>query len=167
MEKIEKGKESYNIIYLKDTYCLLNVNDKYYYIQENKYSCELIDYDYSITLYNKISPYEKRQADYSKGVNSLNDILNYISITKNKKYNSLNDTYNQRIFYDLYTIKENKTILQHLKDIKGYREDYVLKNLDRIEEVEDRERYHVLKFIDKEENYFKINTKDYKRLIIG
>lgn len=166
---IKQGEGSYNIIYLKDTYCLLNKNDKFYYIQENTftYDADLMDYDYTITLYNKINPYEKRQADYSKGVNNLNDILNYILITKNKKYNNLDNTYNQRIFYDLYTIIENKTILQHLKDIKGYREDYILKNLDRIEEVEDRERYNVLKFIDKEENYFKINTKDIKRLIVG
>ena len=166
-EMIKKGCGTYNIIYLKDSYCLLNKNDKFYYIQENKFNYDLIDYDYTITIYNKINPYEKRQADYPKGINNLNDILNYITITKDKHFNNLKDTYNQRIFFDLYTIIENKTILQHLKDIKGYREDYILKNLDRIEEVEDREKYHVLKFIDKEENYFLLNTKDHKRLIVG
>lgn len=163
-EMIKKGKRAYNIIYLEDTYTLLHKNDKFYYIQINEYSYD-IPKPYYIVLYNKINPYKKRQADYSKGVEDLQDILNYIAITKNKKYCSIGPE--QTIFWELDTIKNGKTILKHLKNIAGYREKYILNNLDRIEKEQETKGYYILKFIDKEENYFKINTKNIDRLIIG
>ena len=159
---IIKNKDlEYNIIYLRDKYCLLKNNDKFYYIQEEYFG------GLSVCLYNKIDYNTKRQADYSKELCNFNDLLNYISKTKNKKFNNLSGTYNQVIFYQLSTLENGKTLEQHLKDISGYREKHIFKNIDRIEEEETSENYNILKFIDTEDNYFKINTKDRERLIIG
>ena len=181
-EMIGKGKPSYNVIYIGGTnypnekynsfWALLNAEDKFYYVEYNKDHFLYDMNDLTITLYNKVSPYEKRQADYSKNVKNLNDILNYISTTKNKKFKNLKDTHNQKIFYQLdgYTEKKDGkpyTILKRLRDISGYREKYVLDNLNRIEEYQKNENYYILKFIDNEENYFLVNLKDVNRLIVG
>lgn len=163
-EMIKKGQDSYNIIYLQDTYALLNVNNKFYYVQVNDYNYDIKEACY-IVLYNKISPYKKRQADYPKGVDNLQDILNYITITKNGTFDNIGPE--QTIFFELATIINGKTILKHLKDIAGYRENYILSNLDRIEKEESTEEYCILTFFDKNDNYFKINTKNVDRLIIG
>lgn len=163
---IEKGKDFYNIIYAKNNYCLINAKNKFYYIEKNQYNYNIKD-DYTITLYNKINANIKHQADYPKGVNNLNDILNYIEITKNKKYNNLKDAPDQVIFYQLNMIINKKTMLKHLQDIAGYRENYILKNLDRIEEIQDDDAYNILKFIDIDGNFFQINIKNINRLIIG
>ena len=161
-EMIKKGTPTYNIIYLVDNndykYCLLNKNDKFYYIQANGFLTYDLSTNYTITLYNKKSPNEKQQADYSKGVNNLQDILNYISRTKSKTFKDLKDTHKQTVFYQLSIINNGKTIFQHLKDVAGYRENYILKNLDRIEEKDNRKDYHILRFIDNNGNYFEINT---------
>lgn len=158
---IKNDDLEYNIIYIRDSYCLLQNNDKFYYIQAEYFG------GYTITLYNKIDPNTKRQADYPQEVKSFNDILNYITVTKNKKYNNLKDTYNQVIFSDLKVIKNNITLEKYLKNIAGYREKYILDNLDYITEKEDNSNYHILYFYDKSGNYFGINTKNWDRLIIN
>lgn len=177
---IKQGEPSYKIIFINDTnypndsynsyWALVGVNDKFYYIEYsiNHYLYNLNDL--TITMYNKIDPYTKRQAYYSQSVYSLTDILNYIQKTKNKNYPSIGPE--QEIFSDLNGYKEKKdnkpyTIKRQLKEIAGYREKYILNNLQWIYEEENNDEYHVIVFEDTEENYFKINTKNRERLIIG
>lgn len=177
---IKQGEPSYKIIYINSTnfpndsynsyWALVGVKDKFYYI-EYSYNHFLYNLNsLTITLYNKISPYIKRQANYSQSVYNLNDILNYIQKTKNKNYSSIGPE--QELFFELNGYKEKKdnkpyTIKRQLSKISGYREKYILDHLNWIyEEVKD-EKYHVLVFEDAEGNYFKINTKDRERLIVG
>ena len=163
IEKEIKANDNleYNIIYYNNTYCLLLAGSKYYYLQDNFFG------KISVTLFNKKSPYEKRQCDYSKEINNFNDLLNYIKLTKDKDYNDLKDTYNQRLFSELYIIQDNITTLEYLKKISGAREKYILNNLNYIKEIQKNEDYHILKFVDTEGNYFEINTKNRNRLIVG
>lgn len=179
IEMIKRGEPTYKIIYTGATnypndlynsfWALLGCGDKFYYVEYNILHKES---DLEVTLYNKINPYTKRQAGYPKNINNLNELLNYIHITKNEKNENLKDTYNQELFYQLsiYTEKRNNcpyTIQRQLEEMAGYREDYILNNLNWIYEEENNNNYHVLVFEDKEGNYFKINTKDRKRLIVG
>ena len=180
IEMIKKGEPTYKIIYIGSTdypneaynsyWSLVGADDKFYYI-EYSYNHYLYNLnDLTITLYNKISPYTKRQADYSQSVHNLAEILNYIQKTKKEKYSSIGPE--QEIFLELNgynKIKDNKpyTIKRQLKDIAGYREKYILDNLVWIYEEEKDNNYHVLVFEDTEGNYFKINTKDRNRLIVG
>lgn len=163
IEKEIKANDNleYNIIYYNNTYCLLLAGSKYYYLQDNFFG------KVSISLFNKKSPYEKRQCDYSIEINNFNDLLNYIKLTKNKHYDDLKDTYNQRLFLELYTIQDDITILEYLKKISGTREKYILKNLNYIKEMQKDENHYILKFVDTEGNYFEINTKNRNRLIVG
>lgn len=152
---------NYNIIYMENTYCLLLKDNKYYYIQQDYFG------GLTITLYNKIDANTKRQADYSKELYNYNDLLNYITKTSKKDYKPLKNTYNQTIFYDLLTIKNNITLYNYLKNIAGYREKYILNNLNYIKETQKGTKYHILYFYDNNNNYFAINTKDWERLIIN
>lgn len=163
MEKEIKGNDdlNYHIIYYNNTYCLLLAGDKYYYLQDNFFG------KISVTLFNKKSPYEKRQCNYPKEINNFNDLLNYIQLTKNKDYNDLKDTYNQQLFLELYTIQDNITTLEYLKKISGAREKYILNNLSYIKEVQKNEDRYILRFVDIEGNYFEINAKNRNRLIVG
>ena len=95
----ENDGKGYQVIYYEDTYCLLYSGDKFYYLGEEYFG------GVSITLYDKISPNEKRQADYPRDVKNFNDLLNYITETKNKHFNVLKDTYNQVIFHELKVIE--------------------------------------------------------------
>lgn len=179
---IKQGEPSYKIIYIDDTnypneaynsyWALVGVNDKFYYIEYSKDHFLYNKSDLTITLYNKISPYIKRQASYSENVDSLADILNYIHKTKNTVRKCLKDTFNQDLFIDLNSYKEKRnnkpyTIKRQLEEIAGYREEYILNNLKWIYEEEKNEKYHVLVFEDVAGNYFKINLKDRGRLIVG
>lgn len=157
----ENDNLKYNLIYYNNTYCLLLAGNKYYYLQDNHFG------KITITLYNKKSPYEKRQCDYPTEIDSYKDLLDYIQLTKNKHFNDLKDSYNQKLFYDLYVIENNITTLEYLKKISGTREKHILNNLNYIKEIQKEKDYHVLKFVDAEDNYFKINTKNRNRLIIG
>lgn len=181
IEMIKRGEPSYKIIYINSTnypnelynscWALVGVNDKFYYIEySNNHNLYGLN-NLTVTLYNKISPYIKRQADYPQSVYNLNDILNYIQKTKNENFPSIGPE--QEIFLDLNGYKEKKdnkpyTIKRQLKEVAGYREEYILNNLLWIyEEENNNNNYYILVFEDTEGNYFKINVKDRKRLIVG
>lgn len=157
----ENDSKGYQVIYYEDSYCMLYSGDKFYYIQEEYFG------GVNVTLYNKISPNEKRQADYPRGVKNFNDLLNYITETKNKHFNNLEDTYNQVIFHELKTIENGETLESCLFRTAGYREKYILSNLDYIRRNREEEKYTILEFVDKEGNNFMINAKDRNRLIIN
>lgn len=163
IEMIKKGEEQkeYNIIYLKNSYALVTVNDKFYYIQAEYFG------GYTITLYNKISANKKKQAEYPKKFWNYKEMIAYILDTKNKKFNNLKDCYEQTIFYELSTIKNGITLFEHLKKIAGYREKEILKDLDYIKELQKDVHYHILQFISKSGESFEINCKDWDRLIVG
>ena len=163
MEMINKGEgqKEYNIIYLKNSYALVTVNDKFYYMQAEYFG------GYTITLYNKISANKKKQADYPKQFWNYSEMIAYILDTKNKKFNNLKDCYEQNIFYELLIIKNGKTLSKYLKEIAGYREKEILNNLDYIREVQDDDNYYILEFISKSGDSFGINCKNWDRLIIG
>lgn len=158
-----KGNDGleYEIIYSTEDYCLLYAGDKFYYMQTEYFG------GVTVTLYNKIDANTKRQAGYPRKIANFNDLLNYIAGTKKEYFKCLDETYNQTIFYQLKIIENGETLEKYLSKISGYREKYVLDNLDYIKEVEKRKDYHTLEFVDKEGNYFLINCKDRNRLIVG
>lgn len=176
---INLGKEHYKIIlidgdnYPNDAYnsywAIVATGSKFYYIEYNP--DHFIDgmNDITITLYNKINANVKHQADYPKNMKDINDVIKYIDDTKDKNSKNLPGTYDQIIFYELKTIKNGKTIEKYLKDVVGYRELTILNNLKYItkEDNIDEKNYNILKFEDEEGNFFKINTKNIERLIIG
>lgn len=176
---IETGKDNYKIIlidgnnYPNEKYnsywAIVSAGDKFYYIEYNRDHFMNDQSDITITLYNKINANAKRQAEYTKNVENIKDIIKYINDTKNKTFRHLQGTYNQTIFYELKTIVNGKTIEQYLKDISGYREKEILNNLKYItkENNTDEKNYNILKLEDEEGNFFKINTKNIERLIIG
>lgn len=175
---INLGKEHYKIIlidgnnYPNDAYnsywAIVTAGDKFYYIEYDPKNFNYMS-DITITLYNKINANTKHQADYTKNMENIEDIIKYIEETKDENIKNLPNTYDQVIFYELKTIENGKTIEKHLKDIAGYRELNILNNLKYItkENNADEKNYNILKFEDKEGNFFKINTKNIERLIIG
>ena len=176
---IETGKDNYKIIlidgnnYPNEKYnsywAIVSAGDKFYYIEYSIDHFMNDQSDITITLYNKINANAKRQAEYTKNVENIKDIIKYINDTKNKTFRHLPGTYNQTIFYELKTIVNGKTIEQYLKDISGYREKEILNNLKYItkENNTDEKNYNILKLEDEEGNFFKINTKNIEKLIIG
>lgn len=179
VKMINQGEEHYKIIlidgnnYPNERYnsywAIVATGSKFYYIEYNPN--HFIDgmNDITITLYNKINANTKHQADYTKNMENIEDIIKYVEETKNKTFKNLPDTYDQVIFYELKTIIDGKTIEKHLKDVAGYRELDILNNLKHItkENNADEKNYNILKFEDEEGNFFKINTKNIERLIIG
>ena len=91
---------------------------------------------------------------------------------KEYKYtNVLKNTYKQDINYELKQYVNTKfgklTILQYLKKIAGYREQEILKNINKITMNLNNKDYLVFEFYDKKNNSFAINTKNLERLIIS
>lgn len=161
-EELKQNDElEYEIIYSTEDYYLLYAGDKFYYLQTEYFG------GVTVTLYNKIDANTKHQAGYQREIINYNDLLNYISGTKHETFKNLKDTYDQTIFYQLGIIENGETLKKYLTRISGYKEKYVLDNLDYIKEVRKDNNYHILKFVDKDGNYFEINTKDRERLIIG
>lgn len=160
---IKKGEEEkkYNIVYLKNSYALVTVEDKFYYIQAEYFG------GYTITLYNKISANKKIQADYTTKFYNYGQMIAYIFITRDVEFNSLKGCYEQTIFYELSTIKNGKTLFKHLKSVAGYREKEILNDLDYIKEIQADDGYYILEFISKNGDAFKINCKNWDRLIVG
>ena len=179
VKMINQGEEHYKIIlidgnnYPNERYnsywAIVTAGDKFYYIEYNPEHFINGMADITITLYNKINANVKHQADYLKNMKDIKDIVEYIDKTKNKNVKNLPGTYDQIIFYELKQIIDGKTVEKHLKDIAGYREINILNNLKYIakENNADKENYNILKFEDEEGNFFKINTKNIERLIIG
>lgn len=179
VKMINQGKEHYKIIlidgnnYPNERYnsywAIVTAGNKFYYIEYNPEHFINSMADITITLYNKINANVKHQANYPKNMKDIKDVIEYIDKTKDKNIENLPGTYDQVIFYELKTIENGKTIEKHLKDVAGYRELNILNNLKYItkEDNADKENYNILKFEDEEGNFFKINTKNIERLIIG
>lgn len=176
---INLGKEHYKIILIDDSnypndaynsyWAIVTAGNKFYYIEYNPEHFINGMSNITITLYNKINANVKHQADYPKNIKDIQDIVEYINKTKDENIKNLPNTYDQVIFYELKTIENGKTIEKHLKDVAGYRELDILNNLKYItkENNADEKNYNILKFEDEEGNFFKINTKNIERLIIG
>ena len=179
VKMINQGKKYYKIILMEDNnypnsaynsyWAIVAAGNKFYYIEYNPNHFINGMNDMTITLYNKINANTKHQADYPKDIKDIKDIVEYVNKTKDKNIKNLPGTYDQIIFYELKTIKNNKTIEKYLEDVVGYRELNILNNLKYItkEYNMDEKNYNILKFEDENDNFFKINTKNIERLIVG
>lgn len=128
---------------------------------------------YSVTAYKKIDYNHKQQLSYPKGFNTCEELKEIVkNMIKEYKYkNVLKNTYKQDINYELKQYVNTKfgklTILQYLKKIAGYREQEILKNINKITMNLNNKDYLVFEFYDKKNNSFAINTKNLERLIIS
>lgn len=132
-----------------------------------------IDCTYSITAYKKIDYNHKQQLSYPKAFETYEELKEIIKnmIKELKNTNVLKNTYKQDINYELKqyinTNLGKMTIFQYLKQIAGYREKEILKNIDKMTMNINNKDYLVFEFFDKNNNSFAINTKNVDRLIIS
>lgn len=128
---------------------------------------------YSVTAYKKIDYNHKQQLSYPKAFETYEELKEIIKnmIKELKNTNVLKNTYKQDINWELKqyinTNLGKMTILQYLKQIAGYREKEILKNIDKMTMNINNKDYLVFEFFDKNNNSFAINTKNIDRLIIS
>lgn len=128
---------------------------------------------YSVTAYKKIDYNHKQQLSYPKAFETYEELKEIIKnmIKELKNTNVLKNTYKQDINWELKqyinTNLGEMTILQYLKQIAGYREKEILKNIDKMTMNINNKDYLVFEFFDKNNNSFAINTKNIDRLIIS
>lgn len=128
---------------------------------------------YSVTAYKKIDYNHKQQLSYPKAFETYEELKEIIKnmIKEYKNKNVLPDTYKQDINWELKqyinTDLGKMTIFQYLKQIAGYREKEILRNIDKMIMNINNKDYLVFEFFDKNNNSFAINAKNIKRLIIS
>lgn len=155
-------------------YITIEKENMFFYIEKTNITdwANGIDKTYSITAYKKIDYNHKQQISYPKAFETYEElkeiIKNMIKELKNK--NVLKNTYKQDINWELKkyvnTNLGKMTIFQYLKQIAGYREKEILKNIDKMTMNLNNEKYLVFEFFDKNNNSFEINAKNIDRLII-
>ena len=141
-----------NGLFVDFKYAVVEYGGMYFYLQ-----CGF--WDFSVTKYHKISPYEKQQSGYPRVVTTTEELLEYIKTqTKDKP---MGKTHKQRIFLTyLYALRDGKTDLWRLEhELAGFREKEILANLDLITTVMHTKDYHVLRFHSKDGHTFDYETK--------
>lgn len=148
-------------------YFTIEKDNIFFYIQKAYFGI------FEVTAYEKINWNKKQQITYPReftNLKELNEIINDIIFTRHP-LNALSKTTVQRIYLDLdrYEHFNGKylTILGHLKNIAGYREQEILKNIDSVEMKLNNKYYKVLEFYNKDGQSFAINTKNIQRLIVS
>ena len=156
-------------------YFIIEKENMFFYIEKTSITDWVngIDGTYSITAYKKIDYNHKQQLSYPKAFETYEELKEIIKnmIKELKNTNVLKNTYKQDINWELKqyinTNLGKMTILQYLKQIAGYREKEILKNIDKMTMNLNNENYLVFEFFDKNNNSFAINTKNIDRLIIS
>lgn len=120
------------------------------------YYCDSSYWDFTITAYKKLDAFNVIQCEYPKVVYSLDDIIRFISSKSAKMLRPLSKVCKHGLFdSDMNRVIEGKTALWRLKnEIAGYREKDVLKNLDRVELIQNTKDYRVLRFVHKDGEHF-------------
>ena len=156
-------------------YFIIEKENMFFYIEKTSITDWVngIDGTYSITAYKKIDYNHKQQLSYPKAFETYEELKEIIKnmIKELKNTNVLKNTYKQDINWELKqyinTNLGKMTILQYLKQIAGYREKEILKNIDKMTMNINNKDYLVFEFFDKNNNSFAINTKNIERFIIS
>lgn len=156
-------------------YFIIEKDNMFFYIEKTTIADWIngIDGTYSITAYKKIDYNHKQQLSYPKAFETYEELKQIIEnmIKEYKNKNVLSDTYKQDINWELKqyinTDLGKMTIFQYLKQIAGYREKEILKNIDKMTMNINNKDYLVFEFFDKNNNSFAINIKNIDRLIIS
>lgn len=123
--------------------------------------------DCTITKYIKINALEKQQATYPHSINNASDLINFIEENKNY-YNLIPNTHKQRLLIDLWTFEKNgNTILQNLKNSENTTIKNIMQNLDSIETIKNTKESNIIRFYEKNGNYFDFELKTKQILNIG
>ena len=153
------AKVDENDIFTDFKYLLLEYHNQFFYIWQTNYACPLI-----ITIYKKISPFEKIQASYSEDIHEY-DIIGLIK-SKEFHHDNLKDVHVQRVYLNskLYIFDENKkTGLTKLKASMSENEKHIFDNLIKIEQIKHTNQDNILRF-HSSDAYF--DYDDYNQLII-
>lgn len=148
-------------------YFTIEKDNIFFYIQENY--CGIFE----VTAYRKINWNKKQQITYPKKFTNLKELYEIIDYTifYNSPLNALPKTAVQRMYLELDKYEhfngEYLTIFNHLKNIAGYREQEILKNIDHVEMKLNNKYYQVLEFYNKDGQSFAINIKNIQRLIVS
>lgn len=169
----EINKENTN--FKEYEYFILEKENMFFYIEKTSMTDWVngIDGDYSVVAYKKIDYNHKQQLSYPKAFETYEELKEIIKnmIKEYKNKNVLPNTYKQDINWELKqyinTDLGKMTIFQYLKQIAGYREKEILKNIDKMTMNINNKDYLVFEFFDKNNNSFAINTKNIDRLIIS
>lgn len=169
----EINKENTN--FKEYEYFIIEKENMFFYIEKTSVTDWVngINGTYSVTAYKKIDYNHKQQLSYPKSFETYEELKEIIRrmIKELKNTNVLRNTYKQDINWELkqYVNTElgKMTILQYLKQIAGYREKEILKNIDKMTMNLNNEKYLVFEFFDKNNNSFAINAKNIDRLIIS
>lgn len=155
-------------------YFTIEKNDLFFYIEKTTTECFIdgIMENFTITAYKKINYNTKQQLSYPVGFNSYEDLKKIIKkILSEPIRNALLKTSKKIINYQLNTYYHTKygyiTLMNYLHKIAGYREQEILKNIDKITMDLNNANYLVLKFYNKEGQFFAINAKNIDRLVVS
>lgn len=169
----ETNKENTN--FKEYEYFIIEKENMFFYIGKTSITDWVngIDGTYSITAYEKIDYNHKQQLSYPKAFETYDELKEIIKnmLKEYKNKNVLPGTYKQDINWELKqyinTDLGKMTIFQYLKQIAGYREKEILKNIDKMTMNLNNEKYLIFEFFDKNNNSFAINAKNIDRLIIS
>lgn len=156
-------------------YFIIEKENMFFYIEKTSITDWVngINGNYSVVAYEKIDYNHKQQLSYPKAFETYEELKKIIKnmLNEYKSKNVLPNTYKQDINWELKqyinTDLGKMTIFQYLKQIAGYREKEILKNIDKMTMNLNNEKYLVFEFFDKNNNSFAINTKNIDRLIIS
>ena len=112
-------------------YLTIEYKNNYYYIQHERFA------NFEVTGYMKVSPTTKQQATYSTPFKDYNELLAHIEIEK-QYIRPLAKTNTQKLY--LLT-------LSSVKNVSGFRENEILKNLDDVYTSQHDKSAHVLTFV--------------------
>lgn len=169
----ETNKENTN--FKEYEYFIVEKENMFFYIEKTSITDWVngIDGTYSIIAYEKIDYNHKQQLSYPKAFETYEELKEIIKnmLKEYKNKNVLPGTYKQDINWELKqyinTDLGKMTIFQYLKQIAGYREKEILKNIDKMTMNLNNEKYLVFEFFDKNNNSFAVNVKNIDRLIIS
>ena len=134
-------------------YVTVEYNGVYFYMDASPW-------EFSVTKYMKVSPYEKWQAGYDYVPNSSDELMEYIR--NQTAIRAVSGAPKHRIFLiELYTmIDKEHTALWYLRNtLAGNREKAILADLNLITMQKHTKDYCVLRFHAKNGDWFDYETK--------
>lgn len=158
--KMENGK------FIDFKYFTIKKDNMLFYIQYENYGCGFEVIPEKICDFN-----HTQQVDYPQRFYNFKELKEIILQQLLQQKQALAKTFPQVLFHELYSIYEidgfKTTIFEYLKKIMGNREKVIFENIDRLEHINnENDEYFLIKFISKNGDYFTINTRDIKGLIV-
>ena len=140
--------------FVRYKYALVEYKGDFYYMQNPLNMFE----PFTVTRYEKVSPYERRQNAYPIEIQDTDKLLDYMNTAH--KQHPLKGAHGQWIFNDLRRLNNGKTDLWRLEnELSGWREKDILSTLTSISMVQNTKDYCVLRFHSSDGNYFDYETK--------